>query len=254
VGLDDGPRVQRVKVNAGRQRPILIGLIVLLAVLATARIWNPGSADTPTTSSAPSGRSAQVAPGSSPGDAQPAVDAAGLYPQCFPTVGWRLASLQQTLHLEIRTAWPVTTAVAPSSSAPDTPRVFGAHVEAIGFCTPGFDELTRSQYVGDVSLWRRTASGMLTLVPGTQVIDADLAAHGEVYLAPPAAIAVDGGWPPGDYFFQVRPRGTLPGADVQNARWLAMKVVDPSSAQPPNPASGSPDTGKLSVMNIRGGW
>ena len=95
---------------------------------------------------------------------------------------------------------------------------------------------------------------MLTLVSGTHVLDSDLAAHGEVYLAPPAGLSINGSWPPGDYFFQVRPRGSAPGRDVANSRWLAMKVIDLDSSQPPDPAPGSPGTGKLSAMNIRAGW
>ena len=103
------------------------------------------------------------------------------------------------------------------------------------------DQLTRTQYVGDVSLWRRTSAGVV-LVTGAGVLDPQLAAQGEVYLTPPVSISADGTWPAGDYFFQVRPRGSAPGTDAASSRWLAMRLVLDNRSEAPPPTLGpSPD-------------
>ena len=244
MGFDEGPQLERVKRSDNRRWPLLaIGLGVVLVALATLQPWST-SKPTPSdaTSTADGSHGAGVA-GQATGDL-PAVDPLGLYPQCFPSTDWRVASLQQTITLKVRTAWPVAAAPLPSAPAATTPTLFGSGVEAIGFCMPGMDELTRTQYVSDVSLWRQKPSGSVVLVADAGVLDPALAAQGEVYLTPPASISADGTWPPGDYFFQVRPRGSAPGTNAASSRWLAMRLVtgNRSEASPP-PVGRSPTLG-----------
>ncbi len=97
------------------------------------------------------------------------------------------------------------------------------------------DELTRTQYVGDVSLWRRDAGGAIVAVTDAGVLDPELAAQGEVYLTPPASISANGTWPAGDYFFELRPRGSAPGTVTTSTRWLAVRLVPESPTQSPRP-------------------
>jgi hypothetical protein len=215
LAFDEGPQLERVKRNDNRRWPILaIALGVMLVALAALHPW---ADDTST---------AEPVALASPTASAPPFDPNRLYPQCFPNAGWRLASLQQQQpNFKVRTAWPVSEVPKPSASAATMPTLYGPGVEAIGFCTPGSDPLTRAQYVNDVTLWRRTSSGAVALVPGTHFLDSDLAAQGEVYLTPPASISADGDWPPGDYFFQVRKRGSAPGSNDASSRWLALRLV-----------------------------
>jgi hypothetical protein len=230
VGFEEGPQLERVERRETRRWPVAaIGLGIALVILAVA-YQATGTRHAPGSTSHPR----QVAAEPTPVPSRSSYPS-GLFPQCFPSTTWRVASLQQTPSLKVRTAWPVTTEPLPTPSDAQTPTVFGSGVEAIGFCTPGFDPLTRSQYVADVSLWRRTSTGTVVLVSGTKVLDAELASQGEVYLTPPASIGADGTWPPGDYYFEVSPRGEAPSATnsaltVATTRWIQMRLVDKTEA------------------------
>lgn len=239
MAFEEGPHLERVKRRDNGRWPLLaIGLGVVLVVLAALQPWTANAPD-PVRKSTADG-SPVLGGVSRQTQDPPAVDAMGLYPQCFPSTSWRVASLQHTVTWTVRTAWPVATTPLPSAPAQNTPTLSGGGVEAIGFCTPGMDQLTRTQYVGDVSLWRRTSGGVV-LVADTGVLDPQLAAQGEVYLTPPASISADGTWPAGDYFFQVRPRGSAPGTNAASSRWLAMRLVlDNRSEAPPSTRGASP--------------
>lgn len=229
MGFEEGPHLERVKRNDNRRWPMLaIGLGIVLVVLAALEPWSLWPSDRADDNTASARRTA--APALLKTSEPPAFDAAGLYPQCNPSVGWRVASMQQQAAYKVRTAWPVTTAKLPPATTVATPTIAGSGVEAIGFCTPGFDEMTRARYVGDVSLWRRSSSGAVVVVDGAGVLDPQLAALGEVYLTPPVPLAVNGSWPPGDYYFQVRPRGAPLGTGGPETRWFALRILRAEAA------------------------
>lgn len=235
MAFEQGPHLERVKRNDNQRWPILaLALGAVIIALAALHPWaEEGPRDDQAVPSAP------VTVANASGTLSAATfDPNRLFAQCFPATGWRLASLQQQTQYKVRNAWPVSGGPLPSTTPKSAPTLYGPGVEAIGFCTPGTDQLTRSQYVADVSLWRRTAASAMALVADAGVLDPALAAQGEVYLTPPASISTDGTWPPGDYFFQVRPRGSAPGSNVATSRWLAMRlVVDDRSNAPTRTAT-----------------
>jgi hypothetical protein len=235
LAFDEGPHVERVKQNDNRRWPFVALGVVVVALLAFAALRPMVEAGPDRSFNSYRPDLAAAAPGSarSPGSARPegTTDPNALFAQCFPSLTWRVASLQQQPYYKVRTAWPVSAAPSPTAPATTTPTLFGPGVEAIGFCTPGTDDLTREQYVGDVTLWRKSTDGRLDQIDGT-VIDTTLAEHGEVYLAPPPSVAVNGTWPTGDYFFQVRPRGAQVSARAPGAKWLALRIVPTPPRKP----------------------
>ena len=219
MGFQEVPQLERVKRTDRRRWPILaLVLGVALVAVAVLRPWN-SSTDTDIDMALATPASPEAS------SAATVAFASRFYPQCFPSPTWRVASLQRIAQLEVRSAWPATPEAEPLALRAATPTLSGTGVEAIGFCTPGSDELTRSKFVADVSLWRRAGSGALVMVDDAGVLDQRLAAAGEVYLSPPPSLAVGGAWPPGDYFFEVRDRGIRLRTNNGTSRWLAIRVV-----------------------------
>ena len=226
---DEGPQVEPVNKRTGTRVPTLLVLGgIAFIVVALIKPWGIGL-DTGT-ARPPGQPSSSPQPTTSPGLIGPwaAHDAVGLYPQCYESSAWRVAAIQTTNRMTVRTVWPVAATVDPIVPLKDPPRLFGQPVQGIGFCAPGNDSATRAGLVGAVTVWRRDASGRLLQVLGTRIIDSQLANEGEVYLAPPAFLEVSGGWPEGDYFFKVQ-SGRLTSV------WIALQLL-PS----PSPQTGTP--------------
>jgi len=219
LGFEEVPNLERVKRTDTRRWPVLaLVLGVALVAVGVLAPWQPNAA--PGTDLEMAG-----APSGPPATSVAAAYGSRFYPQCYPSPTWRVASVQRVAQLEVRSAWPATPEPQPRAPRSATPTLSGTGVEAIGYCTPGADPLTRSQYVADVSLWRRAQSGALLMVENTGVIDQGLAAVGEVYLTPPASLAVAGSWPPGEYFFEVRGRAAPAATNDGRSTWFAIRVV-----------------------------
>jgi hypothetical protein len=161
----------------------------------------------------------------------------GFFQQCFPTDNWRLTAVQDHGATVVRTVWPaIPLFSAGDSSDRDSVRVVGARVAGIGFCAPGQLQATRRARTADVSLWRRDTSGEIVPVEGARVIDMALASEGEVYLAPPTPLAVNGQWPVGDYFFAISQ-----GRSGSSPTWLALRVMpQPAAPRPASPPQATP--------------
>ena len=221
LGFEEVPHLERVKRTDTRRWPVL-ALVLGVALVAVGVLvpWQPSG---PAGTDEPMAVATPAAPLASNGQA--AALSSRFYPQCFPSPTWRVASLQRVAQREVRSAWPATPEPRPSARRAATPTLPATGVEAIGYCTPGVDQLTRSEYVADVSLWRRARSGALVIVDSAGVLDPALAAVGEVYLTPPPSLAVAGTWPPGEYFFEVRKRGTSSATNDGTSSWFAIRLV-----------------------------
>ena len=233
----EGPRTQRVGGPGSNRVPAFVTLFAALFVLvALVKPWTFGGRPPSGPFVRPTG-----AGGGSP-TPPPTADAAPvprLYPQCFATAGWRVATLQSDV-MEVRTVWPVqlTNAASAADALASERVVYGGNVRGIGFCTPGTDLATRVGYTRRVSLWVPDAGGGLTRLSDLATLDRGLAEQGEVYLAPPAGFGTGGLWPPGEYVFRIDYGG---GA----ATWFALRIdgVTPSSVPPPTapPPTAPPD-------------
>jgi hypothetical protein len=100
-------------------------------------------------------------------------------------------------------------------------RLWAGRVNGIGFCTPGGTVAERVGRVPEVSIWT-PAPGGLRPITGSSVLDAPLAAIGEVYLAPSPAFAPDGSWPAGEYLFRV---SAQTDRATQAQSWFALQIV-----------------------------
>jgi hypothetical protein len=221
LGFEEVPRLERVKRTDTRRWPVLA--LVLGVALIAVGVLQPWKANSPADADLEMAVATRAAPLASNGDA--AALSSRFYPQCFPSLTWRVASLQRVAEREVRSAWPATPEPQPRVRRAATPTLSGTGVEAIGYCTPGVDDVTRSESVMDVSLWRRARSGALVMVENAGVLDPALAAVGEVYLSPPPSLAVAGAWPAGEYFFEIRKHGTSPAANDGGSSWFAIRLV-----------------------------
>lgn len=226
----EGPQLESVDTApAGRMPFLLLGLAAAFTVVALLKPWAPASPAL----GAPTGMPVRpVATGAATASAVPTMGtaAAVFFRPCFPTTNWRLTAIQHDGGLEVRTVWPTAARFDVNQPPTGAPHLVGGGVEGIGFCAPGDEQSVRVARSAAVSVWRRDEDGQIVPVEGASMIDALLAQQGEVYLAPPAVLAVDGGWPAGDYFFEVSP--AHPGS---SATWLALQLL---AAALPTPSVG----------------
>ena len=239
----ESPQLEQVGNRpGGRLPPVLIGLAALFIVVALVKPWPAGLLEHPGSTSHPR----------YPLPAASATQNAGpvgvFFRQCYSASTWRLTALQNNGDLRVRTVWPAAVSFS-ATLRPDTgaPRLYAANLEGIGFCVPGDEQAssaTRAARAAAVSVWRHDSFGRVVPVVGTSVIDPVLAGEGEVYLAPPAQLAAEGGWPVGDYFFEV----SAPRAG-SSAAWLGLRVLPapiPDDPQPSTSPGGIP--GALTVV------
>jgi hypothetical protein len=249
---DEGPQLAPVgRPTANRTPSVIVVVGAVFVLVALIKPWTFGDR--------PAGRPFEQ---QSPVAAAPATSAAAvatyppvdrLYPQCFSTRGWRVATLESDEAREVRTVWPVPVraATTPAEAFAAARSVHGDDVVGIGFCVPGTDDATRLAYTPRVSLWLVGPDGSLTVVRDVVPVDIGLANLGEVYLAPPADLAVAGSWPSGEYVFKVDLGG-------DNATWFALRVVGvspaspaPGSPSPRPPPSPAPGTGAGIAWSVR---
>lgn len=238
---DESPQLERVgNARGGHLPPALIVIVAAFVVVALVKPWGSGPVSP---SSAPGRRPVVTPPMATP---PAAAGAAMLYfQQCFDYAGWRLTAIQQSGRQKVRTVWPVAARFDPTMPEAGAPRLFGDDVSGIGFCAPSVEPSAIHERVASVSLWRRDVDGAVVRVDGTRVIDPRLAGEGEVYLAPPAALANGGDWPVGDYFFAI-----TSGAPGGSTSWLPLQLlpaqVRPTPAPTMGPPAASPSPGSAS--------
>lgn len=232
----EGPQLESVgRAPAGRLPLLLFGLAAVFIVIALLKPWATASPDL----AAPSGLQGRPVATHSPGVAAVPTARAGpavvYFRQCFPTSTWRLTAIQHNGQLEVRTVWPAAARFDASLPPAGAPRLVGGAVEGIGFCAPGDERSARLAQATAVSLWRRDGSGRIVPVEGARTIDVLLAEEGEVYLAPPTRLAVDGAWPAGDYFFEISP-----AHPDSSATWLGLQLLAaPAESAPPPTFTGA---------------
>jgi hypothetical protein len=204
---------------------VLVAVVVVLIALAELKPWQssvPATAASPTPSPAVASAAAATPP-AAPGPSADPLAAALNRRQCQSGAGWRLVTLQEWGDRTWRTLFDVDPGQTRTQAAAEkvAPRVLADVLQGIGYCPPGLDPSSRAASLADVTVWAevdgaKTASRLAGLRP----LDADLYQVGEAYLAPPRSIAVDGGWPPGRYLFQVAPSQGAP-----EGGWFALTVT-----------------------------
>lgn len=223
--------LQRVGRPPNSRLPAL--LISAAAIFVAIALIKPWPAPSPTTHT----DNHPIRP-TTPQTAQPTAltGESGYFQQCFPTATWRLTAIQDHGATAVRTVWPASPSfyALVNDDPVDPVLVYGAAVEAIGFCAPG-DAAARLASAASVSLWRRDARGVIVPVDGARVIDTLLASEGEVYFAPPTPLATNGEWPVGDYFFSIGQDRT-----GSSPTWMALQVLALPVEKPLRPTT-SPD-------------
>ena len=198
-------------------------LAVAFVVLALLKPWTAisGGAGAGTISPPPP---TATPPSPSP-TVDPALAAALDRRQCQSDTGWRLVTRERDGDIDSRTLWEVPQLAPTASLALDRPfRLWAQAVMAMGFCAPGATAELRVEEATHVTLSRVLDDGHIASVTNTIVTDTELAALGEIYLAPPKAMSPAGIWPAGDYLFRVQPRGSDAGG------WFALQVLQPPQA------------------------
>jgi hypothetical protein len=229
-------RVQRV--DAGRKHGPVVVVAVIAGLIAVA-LWKPWDGGPPfrpiaqlpsavaTATSTPrvAARSpvedVATVPTATPQATLDPVLAAVLHRRdCQSGEGWRLVSWERDAGQDSRTLWDITAMSATADGALSRPyRVWSEHVVAIGFCPPGATPTIRAENATSVTLFRELDDGDPQHVADARFADPALAAVGEVYLSPPAALSDTGGWPEGRYLFRVDPAPDFSGG------WFAVQVI-----------------------------
>ncbi len=220
--LDQGPGVERVGQPSSKRLPsLLVVLAAAFVIVALAKPWqsssSAGAPDDQATATPRASRS--VAPASPTVD--PAVAAALGRRQCQSGTGWRLVSVENDGGLRSRTLWDAgPLAPTPGDALSQPFLLWTQQMLAIGYCAPGDTTVARAAHAAAALMWRRLPTGQLQRIAGQDTVDPELAAIGEVYLAPPKSISAAGVWPPGDYLFEIVPTS---GQDLSG--WFALRVL-----------------------------